>query len=128
MRLLRLCSVLAVSGATLALAWAPSALAVDFTSGACKDPAARNSSACSGSSRYEITGSDGIIARAANLVALISSVAAVIMIILGGFNIITAAGDSGKIGSGKKMITYAIVGLIVIALARTIVVFVVSKF
>lgn len=127
MRLLKFLPVMAVSGATLALAWAPSALAVDFTAGACKDPAARNSSACTPSSRYQITGSNGVIARATNLIAVISGIAAVIMIIIGGFNLITAGGDSGKISSGKRMVTFAIVGVIVIALARTIVVFVVSR-
>jgi hypothetical protein len=127
MRWLKLFPAVVVTGATLAFLWAPGASAVNFTSEACKDAAAKNSSACSSGSRYEITGSNGIIARAANLIAIVSAVAAVIMIILGGFNLITAAGDSGKIGSGKKMITYAIVGLIVIALARTIVVFVVSR-
>lgn len=124
-RLAKFFPMLVVTGATVGLLWSPAASAIDFTADACRR--ASNSAACSRSSKYELTGNNGIIARVTNLIALIGAVAAVIMIIIGGFFLITAAGDSGKVTTGKRILTYAVIGLIVIALARTIVVFVVSK-
>lgn len=49
---------------------------------------------------------------------------AVIMIIIGGFRWMTAAGNEEKIASAKKIISAAIVGLVVVLLAWAIVIFV----
>ncbi|TRZ77457.1 hypothetical protein D4R87_02735 [bacterium] len=46
---------------------------------------------------------------------------ATLMIIYGGFLIIFSEGDEAKQKTGKKLITYAVVGVIVIALAASIV-------
>jgi hypothetical protein len=54
-------------------------------------------------------------------------VVAVIMIIVGGLKYITSGGDSGNITSAKNTILYAIVGLIVVALAQIIVRFVLER-
>ncbi len=54
-------------------------------------------------------------------------VLAVIMIIISGFKYVTAAGDSAKITSAKHTLVYAIVGLIIVALAQVIVKFVLNK-
>ncbi|MEK7594230.1 MAG: pilin [Patescibacteria group bacterium] len=45
----------------------------------------------------------------------------VIMIIYGGFRYITSGGSSEKVGAAKNTLIYAIVGLIVVALAQLIV-------
>lgn len=37
-----------------------------------------------------------------------------IMIVLGGFSVLTGAGDSHKLEEGKKTITFAIIGLLVV--------------
>jgi hypothetical protein len=126
-RLWRLFPGLVVAGATMAVLWAPSASAVDFLGDACRQPNASGAAACDRGSRYQLTGNNGIIARVTNLIAIISGIAAVIMIVISGFFFITANGDSGKISSAKKTLTYAVIGLVVIALARTIVVFVVGR-
>jgi len=52
---------------------------------------------------------------------------AVIMILYGGFTWLTAGGNEDKIGSAKKIISAAIVGLIVILLSWAIVNFVVKS-
>lgn len=52
---------------------------------------------------------------------------AVIMIIYGGIQYTTSAGDSGKIASAKNTIIYSIVGLVVAILAYAIVNLVVSS-
>ncbi len=49
------------------------------------------------------------------------------MIIVGGLKYITSGGDSGNITSAKNTILYAIVGLIVVALAQIIVRFVLQR-
>ncbi len=44
----------------------------------------------------------------------------VFMVIYGGFAYITAAGDPEKAGKGKKILTYAIIGLAIALLAKII--------
>ncbi|MBI5037242.1 MAG: hypothetical protein HZC01_00830 [Candidatus Kerfeldbacteria bacterium] len=51
---------------------------------------------------------------------------AVIMILYGGFVWITAGGNEDKVGTAKKIISAAVVGLIVVLLAWAIVTFVVN--
>ena len=62
-----------------------------------------------------------------NIFSIIVGVAAIIMILYGGFRYITSGGSSDKVGSAKNTLIYAIVGLIVVALAQVIVNFVLSS-
>ena len=50
----------------------------------------------------------------------------VVMIIYGGFRYITSGGDSGKVGNAKNTLIYAIVGLIIVALAQVLVHYVIQ--
>lgn len=52
-------------------------------------------------------------------VALISSLA-IVMVILGSFEIVTSKGDSGKVSEGKERIMYAIGGLVLLLMASII--------
>ena len=61
------------------------------------------------------------------IISLVVGVAAVIMIIVGGFKYITSAGDPAKVSSAKDTILYAIIGLIIVAMAQMIVRFVLKK-
>ena len=63
-----------------------------------------------------------IVQWALGLLALV----AVVIIIWGGFTWITAGGNEEKIEKAKKLITAAVVGLIVVLLAWAIVIFVVG--
>jgi hypothetical protein len=74
-----------------------------------------------------LIGPDGTITQAANLIALATAVIAVIVIIVAGLTMVLSSGDSGKVKSSRDAIIYAVVGLAVIALARSIVVFVVNR-
>ncbi len=47
-----------------------------------------------------------------------------IMFIVGGFSYLTAGGDAGKVEAAKKTLTYAILGLVLIALSYLILVFI----
>jgi hypothetical protein len=62
-----------------------------------------------------------------NIFSIVVGIVAVIMIVLGGLKYITSGGDSNNITSAKNTILYAIVGLVVVALAQFIVRFVLGK-
>jgi len=62
-----------------------------------------------------------------NLFSLVVGIVSVIMIIYGGLKYITSGGDSGNVGSAKNTILYAIVGIVIVALAQFIVRFVLTK-
>ena len=68
-----------------------------------------------------------IIATVINIFSFIVGVIAVIMIIIGGIKYITSGGDSNNISSAKTTIIYAIIGLVVVALAQIIVRFVLQR-
>jgi cytochrome bd-type quinol oxidase subunit 2 len=62
-----------------------------------------------------------------NLFSLFVGIVSVIMIIVGGFNFITSNGDTSKITSSRTTIVYALVGLVIVAMAQFIVHFVLGK-
>ena len=62
-----------------------------------------------------------------NIFSIIVGVIAVIMIIVGGLRYITSGGESGKVGAAKTTIIYALVGLVIVALAQLIVHFVLGQ-
>lgn len=68
-----------------------------------------------------------LIKRIINIFSIIVGVIAVIMIVIGGLKYITSGGESSNVSSAKNTIIYAIVGLVVVALAQFIVRFVLSS-
>ena len=70
---------------------------------------------------------NNIIKTVIDLFSLVVGVVAVIMIIIGGLKYITSGGDSGNITGAKNTILYAVIGLVVVALAQFIVKFVLGK-
>ena len=70
---------------------------------------------------------NNLITNIVNIFSVVVGIIAVIMIIIGGFRYITSGGDSGNVTSAKNTIMYAIIGLIIVALAQIIVRFVLSK-
>lgn len=70
---------------------------------------------------------NSLITQIINIISVIVGIVAVIMIIWGGFKYITSGGDSGNVTGAKNTILYAIIGLIIVALAQFIVRFVLSK-
>lgn len=63
-----------------------------------------------------------------NLFSAVVGIIAVVMIIIGGVKYITSGGDSGNVTSAKNTILYAVIGLVVVALAQIIVRFVLARF
>ncbi len=62
-----------------------------------------------------------------NTLSIVVGFIAVIMIIIGGLKYVTSSGDSNNVSSAKNTILYAIVGLVIVALAQVIVRFVLKK-
>jgi hypothetical protein len=88
---------------------------------------ANTSTACSAGTTDPITGPNGILKKVSLVLATVAGITAVVIIIVGGFQIVTSAGDASKVASGRKSILGAIIGLIIVVLAESIVLFVVNK-
>ncbi len=91
-------------------------------------PPGSTSSTCqSTSTTNPLTGTGGLLYKAASVIAVIAGVAAVISIIVGGIRYITSGGDTQKVTSAKHTIVGALVGLVVIVLAQTIITFFIKR-
>lgn len=92
-----------------------------------------NSAVGEGAQCGDVAGGNGpsslqeIATRVVNFLSVLVGIVAVIMIIFGGFRYITSGGDSGNVSSAKNTLIYAIVGLIIVALAQFIVRFVLDN-
>lgn len=62
-----------------------------------------------------------------NMFSFVIGFAAVIMIIIGGFRYVISAGDGSNTAGAKNTILYAVIGLVVVAIAQIIVRFVLSE-
>ena len=80
-----------------------------------------NSQNCGNAGKNGNTDLSGVASKIVNIFSIIVGIVAVIMIIYGGFRYITSGGDSGSVGNAKNTLIYAIVGLIIVALAQFIV-------
>ncbi len=86
--------------------------------------------ALTGTTCDSTTSSSGVsdtIKLVINVLSLVVGVAAVIMIIIGGLKYILSQGEGSNTASAKNTILYAIVGLVIVALAQVIVRFVINK-
>jgi len=73
-------------------------------------------------------GADALLADGLNLVYFLAGAIAVIVIIVAGVMYTISSGDAGRITRAKNMLTYSIVGLIVVLLAFFITNFVIGRF
>lgn len=67
------------------------------------------------------------ISKITTFIFALLGIVAVFVIILGGFNMMTSAGDPGKVKKGKDTILWGIIGLVVAILAYAIVRFVLTQ-
>ncbi len=72
-------------------------------------------------------GENSTLEIVANFLAVITGVIAVIIIIIAGITMMLSGGDSTKVQNSRNAIIYAAIGIVVVTLARTIVVFVVNR-
>jgi hypothetical protein len=69
----------------------------------------------------------GIVSTIVNILSMLVGAASVIMIIMGGFKYVTSNGDANSTKSAKDTIMYALIGLLLVGFAQTIVRFVWSQ-
>lgn len=74
-----------------------------------------------------ITGKDGVLTKVTNVVAFIAGLVAVFVIMFAGGRMVLSRGDSAKVVTARQSIIYAVVGLVVILVARTLIIFVLTK-
>ena len=70
---------------------------------------------------------DKTIRTVVDILSMVVGIIAVIMIIISGLKFITANGDSGSIKSARQTLTYALVGVVVVAAAQALVQFVLHR-
>ncbi|MCA9332572.1 hypothetical protein KDA00_01720 [Candidatus Saccharibacteria bacterium] len=102
--------------------------AADIDASLCAGANLSADGSCDDASIEEATSSvNSIMSTVINIFSLIVGVVSVIMIIIGGLKYITSGGDSGNVTGAKNTILYAIIGLVIVALAQIIVRFVLAK-
>jgi hypothetical protein len=109
-------------------------LAVDVLGGsgqACNNPdAASKPAICSDNQTNggnPLLGASGILTKVVRIVSIIVGAAAVIVIVIGGLRMVVSGGESSAVAKARQSIIYALVGLLVAALAQIIVAFVLDK-
>ena len=68
-----------------------------------------------------------LVAKIINIVSVIVGAVAVVMIIVGGFRYVTSGGKDESVKGAKNTILYALIGLVIVALAQIIVRFVIDR-
>jgi hypothetical protein len=119
----------AFSALMLAVALAPAVAhaQTDPFKDICSQSGASASSVCHASGANNLSGSNGLLIKVANIFAFVTGVAAVFVIMIGGFTYITSNGDAGKASGGKNAVLFACIGLLVVVVGRAIIGFVVTK-
>jgi len=133
MALIRASLLLVATFLVFALA-SPAAEAFDIFGGACSGSAA-SSAPCQQANKQTgeiqnnpISGKHGALQRATTLLAIIGGLAAVIIIIIGGIMFVTSGGRSDEgAKNARTLITNGVVGLVIIALAWTLVSFIIQR-
>ncbi|HVW23010.1 MAG TPA: pilin [Candidatus Saccharimonadales bacterium] len=84
-----------------------------------------NGTGCGNAGKGGTTDLSNVASKVVNIFSVVVGIVAVIMIIYGGFKYITSGGGDGVTGA-KNTLIYAIVGLVVVALAQIIVHYVIN--
>ena len=124
---LRRIAALGIALALTVLAVPSTALAFDPLQGACQGGGGQSAACQGGGADDPIAGPNGAIISVTSILALVAGIVSVIFLVWGGFKYITSNGDSSGVSSAKSTIIAALIGLIIAALARPIVNFVIGK-
>jgi Type IV secretion system pilin len=91
---------------------------------------ANGSAVCESKTRGDddpIAGPNGMLADITNILAVVAGMAAVIVLVVSGIRYVTSDGDAGNVKSAKHTAQYALIGLIVIVVARALISFVILE-
>jgi hypothetical protein len=86
-----------------------------------------NCAAPKSSSQNDLFGEGSLFQKIANTIIFITGAVAVIMVIIGGFRYVLSSGNPQATAGAKDTIMYAIIGVVVAALAFAIINFVIVK-
>lgn len=98
-----------------------------FGKDVCTGDAAKSELCKSNTNKDPILGENGVVIKVTDLVALVTGIISVAIIIFTGFKFITSAGGPENIKKAREMLIFAVIGLIIIVFARTIIVYVAQK-
>lgn len=72
-------------------------------------------------------GPNGILTKIVRIISIILGIAAVIVIIIGGFQYTLASGNPQSVDKAKNTVLFAVIGLIIASAAQAVVIFVLNK-
>lgn len=110
-----------------AYAQAPIDVTEEIQTGLCAGSNLDLSGKCRAQSNDTAKKLSNFIRRIINILSAVVGIVAVIMIIVGGFRYITSGGNDTSVTGAKNTILYAIIGLIIVAMAQIIVHFVLKR-
>ena len=93
----------------------------------CEGDAAKSAVCQDNTDKNPLTGDGGVLIGIANIIALIAGAAAVIVLIVSSIRYITSGGDQQKVSSAKSTLINALIGIAVIVLGRTLIVYVLNR-
>jgi type IV secretory pathway VirB2 component (pilin) len=73
-------------------------------------------------------GGDDLLKNALNLTYFLAGAIAVIVIVVAGIAYVVSSGDAGRVAKAKNLLTYAVIGLVVVVSAFGITNFVIGSF
>ena len=90
---------------------------------------APNSAVCKDKDQTDnpISGPHGILVKITRIIAYIAGIAAIIMLIVGGIKYIFSGGDPAKVESAKSTIVDSLIGIAIIVLGSSLIVYVIVK-
>jgi cytochrome bd-type quinol oxidase subunit 2 len=86
-----------------------------------------NSGTCTNTNVDDSNNLNNLIAKVINILSVVVGIVAVVMIIIAGLRYVTSGGKQESVTSAKNTILYAIIGLVIVALAQIIVHFVLKN-
>ncbi|MBX4197633.1 pilin [Candidatus Saccharibacteria bacterium] len=95
--------------------------------GACKTNSSTQSSSICQDQGTNSNPANHYIKVATSIVATLTGIAAVIFIILGGLTMITSSGNAEAVANARKRIIYAVIGLVIVALAWAVITFLTNR-
>lgn len=86
------------------------------------------SAVCSSKTNKDpLVGEGGVLINIGNIVAYVAGAGAIIMIVYGSIQFITASGDTDKVKTARRTVVYSLIGLVVIFMAHALIVYVIKQ-
>jgi len=97
--------------------------------GACSGTAASGSTVCQDVNQQTSKNNVfvSIIKTVINFISVLVGIASVIIVVISGFKFVASGGDAKKVEEAKKSLVGVVIGIVVVILAQTIVIFVLDK-